>query len=368
MGKLEDNLERIKKAMRCEPVDRIPVAPCGNAYFAKSEGVPLKDYCENFELACDTNLKQLAPLDVDATQSVIFSPWLLGAQWLSKTAVPGYGLGDDEMWQMKECENMQHEEYEDILKMGWKAWQAKFVKEKCDDNFAKLQPFFEATGPAYEKFHKAGIPCICDFLMIVPFEYFCGGRSLEAFFIDDIMEDPDLMHEVFDMVLKEELEVYRQQMIDTHATGVWIGGWRTGPGLISPPMFEEFVWPSFKAYYDLCVEMDVIPMFHLDADWGLFLPKFKEELEDKTYIVCLDSTTDIRKARETLGPDVCILGDVPCGLLTFGKPEEVEEYVTNLIHDIGPQGVIIASGCDIPSDAKKENVAAMVRAAHNYPV
>lgn len=32
MGKFEDNLERIRKAMRCEPVDRIPVAPCGNYY------------------------------------------------------------------------------------------------------------------------------------------------------------------------------------------------------------------------------------------------------------------------------------------------------------------------------------------------
>ena len=44
MGKYEENLERIKKAVRCEPVDRVPVAPCGNAYYARAQKVLMKDY------------------------------------------------------------------------------------------------------------------------------------------------------------------------------------------------------------------------------------------------------------------------------------------------------------------------------------
>ena len=60
--------------------------------------------------------------------------------------------------------------------------------------------------------------------------------------------------------------------------------------------------------------MNVIPTFHLDSCWNLDLDKFKR-LEDKTYILALDSKTDIRKAREVLGKDVCILGDVPCELM-----------------------------------------------------
>lgn len=365
MGKYEDNLERIRKAMRCEPVDRIPVAPCANAYMAKSHHVKMKDYINDFDLACTVNLEELTKLDADATQNVIFSPYLLGTQWLSKTAIPGVNLGDDDMWQMRECENMKFEDYEDIKKMGWDAWQKKFIAEKCDDNWTKLQPFFEANSRCYERFYEAGIPCICDFLMITPFEYFCGGRSLEAFLVDDIFEEPEMVHEIFDMVLEHNLKAYREQIKATHAIGVWIGGWRTGPDILSPAMFDEFVWPSFKAYYDLCVEMNVIPMFHLDASWTLIMDKFKR-LPDKTYIVALDSKTDIRKAREVLGKDVCILGDVPCELLTYGTAEEVSDYVTALLNDIGPWGVIIASGCDIPSDAKPENVEAMSKTAHEY--
>lgn len=365
MGKYEENLERIRKAVRCEEVDRIPVAPCGNAYYARVSHMQMKEYITDFDKACDANLEELKRIDADATQNVIFSPYLLGTQWLSKTALPGKELDDNAMWQIVESENMKFEEYEDIKKIGWDAWQKKFIAERCDNNWENLAPFFEANPRSYQKFHEAGIPCICDFLMITPFEYFCGGRSLEAFFMDDLMEEPELMHEIFDMVLEHNMKAYRQQIADTHATGVWIGGWRSGPELVSPAMFEEFVWPSFKAYYQLCLDTGVLPLFHLDSSWDLVLEKFKE-LEEKTYVLALDSKTDIRKARKVLGKNVCILGDVPCELMTYGTPEEVADYVTRLLDDIGPWGVIIATGCDIPSDAKPENVEAMSRAAHEY--
>ena len=71
-------------------------------------------------------------------------------------------------------------------------------------------------------------------------------------------------------------------------------------------------------------------------------------------------------AREILGDHMCILGDVPPQLLAFGKPEEVREYVHGLCRDIGPTGYIVASGCDIPTNARPENVKAMCDAANSY--
>ena len=361
----DERLERIRKAVACQPVDRIPVAPCGNAYYARSQHMLMKDYITDFDRACTANLAELERLDADATQNVIFSPYLLGTQWLPTIAVPGAGVGDDDMWQMTERENMQFEEYEDLKPTGWDAWQQNFIAERCDEHWNKLELFFAANPRAYQRFHEAGVPCIADFLMITPFEYFCGGRSLETFFTEDLLEEPELMHEIFDLVMESNLKTYRQQIIDSHALGVWIGGWRTGPELISPAMFDEFVWPSFKAYYDLCIEMNVLPIFHLDSNWDLCIEKFKR-LPDKTYVVALDSKTDIRRARKVLGPDACILGDVPCELMSFGTPEQVADYVTRLLEDIGPWGVIIVTGCDIPSDAKPENVKAMADAAHSF--
>ena len=57
---------------------------------------------------------------------------------------------------------------------------------------------------------------------------------------------------------------------------------------------------------------------------------------------------------------------MPCELFAFGTPDQVADYVTRMLEDVGPWGVIISSGCDIPSDAKPENVKAMADAAHAF--
>ena len=361
----DERLNRIRKAVALEPVDKIPVAPCGNAYMARSAGIPMKDYIRDYELACSTNLKALEQMGAEITQNVIFSPWLLSPQWLSKIAVPGEELDVDELWQVKEAENMKFEDYQEVLDKGFEAFQTRFVKEKCDDANAKLASYFEYLPTAYQRFYEAGIPCICDFLMITPFEFFCGGRSLEAFFMDDLMDEPDFMDEVFAKTMEHTLPLYRGMMEQLRPVGVWIGGWRTAPDMLSPEMWSRFVAPYIKAYADLCIEMNVIPMFHLDSNWDNALEWFRC-MPPKKCILALDSKTNIRKAKEILGDMMCILGDVPAELLAFGTPEEVYAHTTKLIDVIGPTGYIVASGCDVPANAKPENVQAMCDAANNY--
>jgi hypothetical protein len=43
----EENFDRVKKTMRLERTDRVPVLPNGNAYRAKAAGVLLADYPAN---------------------------------------------------------------------------------------------------------------------------------------------------------------------------------------------------------------------------------------------------------------------------------------------------------------------------------
>lgn len=135
--------------------------------------------------------------------------------------------------------------------------------------------------------------------------------------------------------------------------------------MLSDEMFNRFVWPYFVEYTNLCVEMNVIPMFHLDANWNKALPRFLE-LPEKKCIIALDSVTDIRLTRKILGDHMCILGDVPATLLAFGTPDTVKKYVNDVIDDIGPYGLIGASGCDIPSNGKFENVKAMFDTFRDY--
>ena len=361
----EKRLNRIKDAIAFKEVEKVPVAPCANAYFARQKNVLIKDYITDFDLASDVNIACLKEMGADVTQNVIFSPYLLPNQWLSKVAVPGKELGGDELWQVLEGETMKAPDYDEILNDGFGAFHEKFVRERLDDNNQKLAPFFAYLPTAYKKFFDADIPCICDFLMITPFEFFCGGRSLEKFFLEDLLDNPDKTEKAFQAAMDHLLPMYRNMMKDTNPTGVWIGGWRTASELLSAKIWDRFVLPYFHQYAALCVEMNVIPIFHLDSNWTRDLEKFLE-FPAKKCIMALDSSTDIQRARKVLGEHMCIMGDVPANMLAFSPKEDVYDYTMGLIRRIGPKGYMVSSGCDVPFNAKLDNVQMMAKAIDDF--
>jgi uroporphyrinogen decarboxylase len=81
--------------------------------------------------------------------------------------------------------------------------------------------------------------------------------------------------------------------------------------------------------------------------------------------VSLDEKNDLQKAREILGPDVCIIGNVnPTGTLLSGTTDMVETESAKAIEKAGRDGAfILASGCLIPNNAPRENIEALVAAA-----
>jgi uroporphyrinogen-III decarboxylase len=136
---------------------------------------------------------------------------------------------------------------------------------------------------------------------------------------------------------------------------------------MNPAMFDRFVWPYLVRYVDLLLEHDVIPILHLDSNWDRAIEKFKGLPKGKC-IMSLDGKTDMRRAKQILGDHMCLLGDVPPEMMTFSTQGEVYDYTKKLIDDIGTRGLIIGCGCDMPPDAKKENVDAMVQAARDYKI
>ena len=142
----------------------------------------------------------------------------------------------------------------------------------------------------------------------------------------------------------------------------WIGGWRTAPSMISAQMWERFVWPYFYRLVNEVIDSGLIALLHLDSKWDRELERFREFPKGKI-IMALDGETDIFKAKEILGDHLCIMGDVPAVMLAFDTPDNVYKYCNKLIRELGPEGFILHSGCDIPTNAKLENVQAMVQSA-----
>jgi uroporphyrinogen decarboxylase len=81
--------------------------------------------------------------------------------------------------------------------------------------------------------------------------------------------------------------------------------------------------------------------------------------------VSLDEKNDLAKAREIMGPEICLIGNVnPSDTLVFGTPEKVIKESKESIKAAGKDGAfILASGCMIPELAPKENLEAMIQVA-----
>jgi uroporphyrinogen-III decarboxylase len=110
----------------------------------------------------------------------------------------------------------------------------------------------------------------------------------------------------------------------------------------------------------------LIPILHLDSNWDRELSRFRE-LPKARIIMALDGETDIFLAKEILGDHMCIMGDLPATMMAMEDADTVYEYSIRLKRKLRPEGFILHSGCDIPDNAKLENVQAMVSAALQNP-
>ncbi len=364
MSILEQRWERIKAAVALEPVDKTPLISGAAAVAAPFTNTKMSEFLSSPEINVTCNIKCTEMMgDVDGIQAPTSIPFGLPVIWLSRIKVPGEDIPDDELWQVAEAEIVQQEDYDKILEQGFPTWYQEFMKNELGDPISRLAPF-GAYGPtAVKRFEEAGFPTFKDGSLLTPFEMLCGGRSLEAFLMDDIMEIPDKLLAVFKLIHEYNLDRYEKRFAnpETRPYGVWVGGWRGTPSMLSPDMFEEFAWPYFADLVDLCIQYDVVPITHLDSCWDKGLSYFRQ-FPAKKLVMALDGKTDIRLAKEIVGDKMCIMGDVPAEILAFGTPQDTYDYCVKLIRDIGPTGFMLCSGCDIPFNAKLENVQMMSKA------
>lgn len=357
----QERLTRLKKVIALEKPDRTPVILTGDAFCARHVGMKLSEFCSNMKASHEAIFKSIQLLgDVDGTGGTFAAASMFPLMFYTKIKLPGRELPDDTPWQLDEQEMMTVEDYDTILNKGWKAFSDDFLKNRLGVDVDSLYAQLADVPQFMKNFEEAGYIVYTPSASITVNEFLSGGRSLPKF-MRDIFKMPDKVEAVLDIILAETLADFRQQIRAIKPLVVFISPARGASEFYSPKIWERFVWKYLKATAEMIIEEGAVVDLHIDGNWERDLAYFKQLPKHKC-IFESDGATDIYKVKEVLGDHMCIKGDVQAALLTLGTPDEVYNYCTKLIADIGP-GLILASGCTLPPNAKVENVKAMVAAA-----
>lgn len=356
-----ERFTRFKKALNLEKPDRTPVVMMGDSFCAVQQGVKLSEFCKSIEYSNKVIVDSLKYFeDFDGATATFNVARIFPLIFMSRIKLPGRELPDNMLWQLDERELMTVEDYDTIINKGWSSFMPGFVEDKLKVDLGALTEEMAYIPQAMKNVEDAGFVVYSPVVTTTVNEYLGGGRSMTKF-MRDLFRMPDKVEAVLEVIQKENLESLRQQIRQLKPTVVFVSPARGASEFYSPKLWERFVWKYIKETADMIIEEGAICDIHCDSNWERDLDYFKAFPKGKC-VFETDGTTDIYKIKEKLGDRMCIKGDVPSQKLVLGTPDEVYDYCTRIIKDVGP-GLILSSGCSIPPNAKVENIKAMLAAA-----
>jgi len=368
-----NSFERINTVISLEVPDRVPVGPLLDHYAATYAGITKAELMTDGDkriAAILKTMRELGPWDITfAAETAIANLLKLGVP--AKMRQPGVDLDPNEIHQFMEVEFLTVEDYDRLKRLGVFRFMWNVTGRLYPDmrGLKAAWPLISTTlelRKHRKMIEKAGSRLACGFVTPgVLMEYFSFGRSMQPFMMD-LFDHREKINSVNRLWTKGMIQIAINGAKFVGEPTIFLGCSRTSSTFISPKMFEELVLPEYEYAVNKILDAGMTPLFHCDTNWTKFLPYFKK-FPAKKCILELDGATDIRKAKEIVGDRMCIMGDVPAFLLSFGSKDDVMNYCKALIEDIGKGGgFILSSGCSIPSNAKSENVKAITEAAEEW--
>jgi hypothetical protein len=366
--------ERVDAAVRLEKPDRVPVVPllCAEAAGTLS-GATMAQVSNDSQILFNSMLKVFDDYGGwDAMHGGVWRPIHVQATGTHpmKIRIPGVDLPDDYVFQLAEEPIMQLDDYDKICEMGFDdfyyddyLWRiSSLTPDSLSDALEDLMVWGMKFLPEME---RRGVGMWVAATGMHPFFHLSLMRSLVNF-TEDLYYRPEIVEKTLKR-LTADLIPKQIAMAKQLGHTRWLLTEERASAYTYPlSIFERFWWPYTQEIVEAFWSEGIVTVFHIDTPWDKNLPYFKR-LPKGSYVVSLDSTTDIFAAKHLLRGHGAIYGDISASLLTIGSPADVEAYVKRLIDEVGNDGgFILGQGCNLPPNLKPENFRAMLETCKNY--
>lgn len=406
----QEREKRFNDAVQLKVPDRIPIAPLFTFFAARYAGITSREAMFDYEKLAAVTRQAILDFDVDVYSNpfgIVAPGPLLEILGDRRFKWPGNGLPVNSTFQFVEGEYMTADEYPafiadptdyilrthiprvlgalEPLKMLSNLPGAPYIGldiaysipfglppvagamatlERAGQESLKLVGRGAALG---QEMAALGYPSMFSGAAVCPYDYigdlFRGTRGIMI----DMYRCPDLLLEAIGKITP----------ILINAS---IGGTRQGgiprcfiplhkgiDGFMSLKQFNTFFWPTLKQMILALIEQDIVPIVLWEGDCTSRLETIADIPQGKA--IYWFERTDMKRAKEVLQDQVCIMGLMPSSILCTGTPEQTREYTKRLIDTAGKGGGYILNGdIGIPDEAKPENVRAMFEFTRQYGV
>jgi uroporphyrinogen-III decarboxylase len=402
-----ERVTRLIDAIKLKEPDRVPVVFHPGHIPARYSGYTVKDVMYDGEKLIKAWRKYMNDFELDALPGagLVRCGRILDILRSKMLKWPGHGLPDDCAAQYVEAEYLKADEW-DIFRRDPSDFHFRTYLPRiygAAEPFRKLPPLksiggihgglFALDDPevqvALEAFREAGKE-EAKWLKVIseverqgmasglpPFSkgVVGGGAPLDSIgasfrgtkgTIMDMFQQPERLIEYMEKAFPETIE---RAIAAGDATGVpvvFMPLHRGADGFMSEKQFLTFYWPYLKKVILGCAEEGLVPVLFAEGGYNTRLEIIKDLPKGK--VIWHFDQTDMARAKEILGDNACIMGNIPTSLLITGRPDDVKAYCRKLIETAGKGGGYILAPGATADESKVENLKAMLEAAREYGI
>jgi hypothetical protein len=230
----------------------------------------------------------------------------------------------------------------------------------------ELLKYMQVTGEFARKSMEAGFPSARGALAKAPFDVIGDTLRGTQGIISDMFRQPDKLLEAIDVVTKLMIESVISTVNSSRGLMAMFPLHKGADGWMSQKQFDTFYWPSLKKTINAFIDEGILVSLFAEGSYETRLDSVNEF--PRGAVTWLFDKTDMAKAKNALGENCCIAGNVPTSLMATGNPKSVKEYCKKLIETCGKGGGYILAGGASVDNGKPENIRAMLEAAFEYGV
>ena len=409
MKQLGERVGRIKTAIAMGQPDRVPVCPFFSGIVTRFTGSSYRDAFYNHDRAGQAAIDfiKMYP-NVDSSSVPLFysgvANELAGTKMIDWPGRPGTIVPDFSSQQIIEYEFMEPEEYPELLTDYTGFMLRKFIPRSFTnlqgtkdltiqaatmmdasmfggltspgviETFKTLEKIGEENAKATAAtFKYAGImaelgyPGMIQGMAEAPYDiigdYFRGTMGI----FEDITDEDTLPYVeqacwMFADKMIQNLQYLKY--VDMPIKNVFFPLHKGMDGFLSDELYGKIYWEPLKKIIMALIDMGVTPYIYTEGPYNTRLD-YLSDLPKGKCLVHFEKV-DMKKAKEIVGKNSCISGNLSISQMEFGTPEKIINDTRYLLETCMPGGGYIFDFDGSLDNAKPENVDAMFETLAKY--